>query len=166
MTPFVPVMDKKYPLRAAVYDAFRKRSPLISKAKAYEQIAVQFNLSVPTVQRYVRRMESGSMFALPEGRQGRHVYAWSDEALSFFTNFFGFTESHAFKGGLVEIYAFFYDVVIGNDCIGWNRNIFLFFRLARHGDDGAAYDQNGQCSEPDRFPGNSFVFKKRYPLKE
>ncbi|MBR1639034.1 MAG: Mu transposase C-terminal domain-containing protein [Treponema sp.] len=87
MTTFVPVTDKKFPLRSAVYDAFRKRSPLISKAKAYEQIAQQFNISVPTVQRYVRRMENGSMFALPEGRQGRHVYAWDDEALSFFTNF-------------------------------------------------------------------------------
>ncbi len=85
---FVPVTDKKFPLRAAVYDAYRKRSPLISKAKAYEQIAEQFNISVPTVQRYIRRMENGSMFALPEGRQGRHVYAWDDEALSFFTNFF------------------------------------------------------------------------------
>lgn len=87
MTPFVPVTDKKFPLRAAVYDAFRKRSPLISKAKAYEQIAEKFSISVPTVQRYIRRMESGSMFSLPEGKQGRHVYAWSDEALSFFTNF-------------------------------------------------------------------------------
>ena len=84
---FAPVTDKKFPLRAAVYDAFRKRSPLISKARAYEQIANQFNISVPTVQRYIRKMESGSMFALPEGRQGRHVYAWDDEALSFFTNF-------------------------------------------------------------------------------
>lgn len=87
MTTFVPVTDKKFPLRAAVYDAFRKRSPLISKKQSYEQIARQFNISVPTVQRYIRRMENGSMFALPEGRQGRHVYAWSDEALSFFTNF-------------------------------------------------------------------------------
>lgn len=84
---FAPVTDKKYPIRAAVYDAFRKRSPLISKAQAYLEIAEQFNISVPTVQRYIRRMENGSMFALPEGRQGRHVYAWSDEALSFFTNF-------------------------------------------------------------------------------
>ena len=84
---FAPVTDKKYPLRAAVYDAFRKRSPLISKARAYEQIANQFNISVPTVQRYIRKMENGSMFDLPEGRQGRHVYAWDDEALSFFTNF-------------------------------------------------------------------------------
>ena len=84
----LPVTDKKFPLRAAVYDAFRKRSPLISKAQAYVQIAERFNISVPTVQRYIRRMENGSMFALPEGRQGRHVYAWSDEALSFFTNFF------------------------------------------------------------------------------
>ena len=87
MTTFVPVTDKKFPLRSAVYDAFRKRSPLISKAKSYEQIAQQFNISVPTVQRYIRRMKNGSMFALPEGRQGRHVYAWSDEALSFFINF-------------------------------------------------------------------------------
>lgn len=87
MTTFLPVTDKKFPLRAAVYEAYRKRSPLISKAKAYEQIAEQFNISVPTVQRYIRRMENGSMFALPAGRQGRHVFAWSDEALSFFTNF-------------------------------------------------------------------------------
>lgn len=87
MTTFLPVTDKKFPLRAAVYEAYRKRSPLISKAKAYEQIAEQFNISVPTVQRYIRRMENGSMFSLPAGRQGRHVFAWSDEALSFFTNF-------------------------------------------------------------------------------
>lgn len=87
MTPFVPVTDKKFPVRAAVYDAYRRRSPLISKSKAYEQIARQFNISVPTVQRYIRRMEYGSIFSIPEGRQGRHVYAWSDEALSFFTNF-------------------------------------------------------------------------------
>ncbi|MBR1403453.1 MAG: Mu transposase C-terminal domain-containing protein [Treponema sp.] len=87
MQIFVPVTDKKFPLRAAVYDAYRKRSPLISKKRAYEQIAEQFNISVPTVQRYIRRMKNGSMFALPEGRQGRHVFAWSDEALSFFTNF-------------------------------------------------------------------------------
>lgn len=86
---FAPVItDKKYSLRAAVYDAFRKRSPLITKKQAQMQIARQFNISVPTVQRYIRKMENGSMFALPEGRQGRHVYAWSDEALSFFTNFF------------------------------------------------------------------------------
>ncbi|MBQ7619907.1 MAG: hypothetical protein IJS51_07230, partial [Treponema sp.] len=82
-----PVTDKKFPLRAAVYDEFRKRSPLVSKAKAYEAIARKFNISVPTVQRYVRRMANGSMFALPAGRQGRHVFAWDDEALSFFTNF-------------------------------------------------------------------------------
>ena len=72
MTTFVPNIDKKYPLRAAVYDAFRKRSPLISKARAYEQIATQFNISVPTVQRYIRKMENGSMFALPEGRPYRN----------------------------------------------------------------------------------------------
>lgn len=82
-----PVTDKKFPIRAAVYDEFRKRSPLVSKAKAYEAIARKFNISVPTVQRYVRRMANGSMFALPAGRQGRHVFAWDDEALSFFTNF-------------------------------------------------------------------------------
>ena len=84
---FVPITDKKYPLRAAVYDAYRKRSPLITKAQAYEQIAERFNISVPTVQRYIRRMESTTMFSIPSGRQGRHVFAWSDEALSFFTNF-------------------------------------------------------------------------------
>lgn len=84
---FAPVTDKKFALRSAVYDAFRKRSPLISKAQAYLEIAERFNISVPTVQRYIRKMENSSMFALPEGRQGRHVYAWSDEALSFFTNF-------------------------------------------------------------------------------
>lgn len=88
MKTFVPVTDKKYPLQVAVYDAYRKRSPLITKKQAYAQIGERFGISIATVERYVRKMQNGSMFALPEGRQGRHVYAWSDEALSFFTNFF------------------------------------------------------------------------------
>lgn len=88
MKTFVPVTDKKYPLQVAVYDAYRKRSPLITKKQAYAQIGEKFGISIATVERYVRKMQNGSMFALPEGRQGRHVYAWSDEALSFFTNFF------------------------------------------------------------------------------
>lgn len=88
MKTFVPVTDKKYPLQVAVYDAYRKRSPLITKKQAYAQIGEKFGISIATVERYVRKMQNGSMFALPEGRQGRHVYAWSDEALSFFKNFF------------------------------------------------------------------------------
>ena len=88
MKTFVPVTDKKYPLQVAVYDAYRKRSPLITKKQAYAQIGEKFGISIATVERYIRKMQNGSMFALPEGRQGRHVYAWSDEALSFFTNFF------------------------------------------------------------------------------
>ena len=88
MKTFVPVTDKKYPLQVAVYDAYRKRSPLITRRQAYAQIGEKFGISIATVERYVRKMQNGSMFALPEGRQGRHVYAWSDEALSFFKNFF------------------------------------------------------------------------------
>lgn len=89
MKTFVPVItDKKFPVRNAVYDAFRKRSPLISKAKAYEDIAKEFGISVSTVQRYIRKVETGAIFSQSEKKQGRHVYAWDDEALSFFKNFF------------------------------------------------------------------------------
>lgn len=87
MNTFVPVVDKKFPLRNAVYDAFRKRSPLISKAQAYEDIAKEFGLSVSTVQRYIKKIESGAVFDNASKKQGRHIYAWDDEALSFFTNF-------------------------------------------------------------------------------
>ncbi|MBQ6780246.1 MAG: Mu transposase C-terminal domain-containing protein [Treponema sp.] len=86
---FAPVItDKKHPLRCAVYDRFRRRNPLKKKAQVYAEIAEEFNISVPTVQRYIRKVENGGIFALPATRQGRHNFAWSDEAVSFFTNFF------------------------------------------------------------------------------
>lgn len=67
MKTFVPVItDKKFPVRNAVYDAFRKRSPLISKAKAYEDIAKEFGISVSTVQRYIRKVETGAIFSQSE----------------------------------------------------------------------------------------------------
>lgn len=89
MKTFVPAIpDKKFPLRNAVYDAFRRRSPLISKAQAYEEISREFGISVSTVQRYIRKVETGAIFSQPEKKQGRHVYAWDDEALSFFKNFY------------------------------------------------------------------------------
>lgn len=85
-TVFPVIPDKKHPLRRAVYDRFLQRNPLKSKVETYQEIANEFGISVPTVQRYIRRMESGSF--TESGRQGRHVYAWSDEALNFFTNFY------------------------------------------------------------------------------
>ncbi|WP_147613838.1 Mu transposase C-terminal domain-containing protein [Treponema pectinovorum] len=88
MKTFVPVVDKKFPLRNAVYDAFRKRSPLISKAQAYDDIARKFNISVSTVQRYIKKIETGAVFDQVAKKQGRHIYAWDDEALSFFNNFY------------------------------------------------------------------------------
>lgn len=83
--PIVP--DKKHPLRCAVYDRFRRRDPLKSKAVTYQSIAQEFGISVPTVQRYIRQVESGKI-SDPAKKQGRHVYAWDCEALSFFTNFY------------------------------------------------------------------------------
>ena len=79
--------DKKHPLRCAVYDRFRSRNPLESKKQSYSKIASEFGISVPTVQRYIRRMEQG-IFYNASRKQGRTVYAWDNAALSFFTMFY------------------------------------------------------------------------------
>ena len=86
MQVFVPVVDKKHPLRCAVYDRFMRRNPLKTKLEVYNEIAEEFGISVSTVQRYLKTVESG-VFIDESKKQGRHVYAWDDEALSFFTNF-------------------------------------------------------------------------------
>lgn len=87
MQTFVPVVDKKHPLRCAVYDRFMRRNPLKTKVEVYNEIAEEFGISVSTVQRYLKTVESG-VFIDESKKQGRHVYAWDDEALSFFTNFY------------------------------------------------------------------------------
>ena len=87
MQAFVPVVDKKHPLRCAVYDRFMRRNPLKTKLEVYNEIAEEFGISVSTVQRYLKTVESG-VFIDESKKQGRHVYAWDDEALSFFTNFY------------------------------------------------------------------------------
>lgn len=87
MTGFSPVVDKKHPLRCAVYDRYMRRNPLRTKLETYHEIAREFGISVSTVQRYINKMESG-VFIDESKKQGRHVYAWDDEALSFFTNFY------------------------------------------------------------------------------
>ncbi len=79
--------DKKHPLRCAVYDRYIRRNPLQTKLQTYEAIAKEFNISVSTVQRYIEKMQSGK-FTDSAKKQGRYVYAWDDEALSFFTNFY------------------------------------------------------------------------------
>lgn len=85
---FIPLPpDKKHPLRCAVYDRYIRRSPLKTKMQTYQDIAKEFNISVSTVQRYIDRMQSGK-FTDSAKKQGRYVYAWDDEALSFFTNFY------------------------------------------------------------------------------
>lgn len=87
MNGFLPVVDKKHPLRCAVYDRYIRRNPLKTKVETYNEIAKEFNISVSTVQRYITKIESG-VFIDESKKQGRHVYAWDDEALSFFTNFY------------------------------------------------------------------------------
>ena len=87
MNGFIPVVDKKHPLRCAVYDRFMRRNPLKSKADTYREIADEFGISISTVQRYLKKIECG-VFIDESKKQGRHVYAWDDEALSFFKNFF------------------------------------------------------------------------------
>ena len=87
MQTFVPVVDKKHPLRRAVYDRFMRRNPLKTKVEVYNEIAEEFGISVSTVQRYLKTVESG-VFIDESKKQGRHVYVWDDEALSFFTNFY------------------------------------------------------------------------------
>ena len=79
--------DKKHPLRCAVYDRFMRRSPLETKSASYIKIAAEFGISVPTVQRYIRKMQQG-IFYDTGSRQGRTVYRWDAEALSFLESFY------------------------------------------------------------------------------
>ena len=79
--------DKKHPLRCAVYDRYMRRDPLKKKRTVYREIAEEFGISSETVARYIKRMETGR-FTQPERKQGRYIYAWDDEALRFFTNFY------------------------------------------------------------------------------
>lgn len=116
METFFPVIpDKKHPLRCAVYDRFMRRNPLKTKVETYEEIAREFGISVPTVQRYIRRMESGKFIDTTK-KQGRHVFAWDDEALSFFTNFY--LAAMAEVGGCTVRNAYNYTKAKAQEC-GW-----------------------------------------------
>lgn len=76
--------SSKLSLKRTVYDAWLRRPAGLKKKTAEAQLALQFKLSVSTVHRYIKEMQIYGEGGAPKyGTQGRTLYAWSEDALTF-----------------------------------------------------------------------------------
>lgn len=74
----------KLSLKRAVYNSWLRRPAGIKKRTAMANLSQEFKISVSTVQRYIREMQRYGEGGAPRRRtQGRTMYAWSEEALTF-----------------------------------------------------------------------------------
>lgn len=74
----------KLSLKRAVYNSWLRRPAGIKKRTAMANLSQEFKISVSTVQRYIREMQTYGEGGAPRRRtQGRTTYAWSQEALAF-----------------------------------------------------------------------------------
>lgn len=82
-------VSPKLSLKRSVYDSWIRRAPGMGKLAAAAYIAAEFDISVSTVQRYVRELKTYGDGGAPKCRtQGRKLFAWDDAALAFMRSFY------------------------------------------------------------------------------
>lgn len=82
-------VSSKLSLKRSVYDSWIRRAPGMGKLAAAAYIAAEFDISVSTVQRYVRELKTYGDGGAPKCRtQGRKLFAWDDAALAFMRSFY------------------------------------------------------------------------------
>ena len=82
-------VSPKLSLKRSVYDSWIRRAPGMGKLAAAAYIAAEFDISVSTVQRYVRELKTYGDGGAPKCRtQGRKMFAWDDAALAFMRSFY------------------------------------------------------------------------------
>lgn len=80
--------DLKHAKKINVYDDWRRRPTGLSKHEAVLQIASKYGISGETVRRYIKEIETNGYRPSIKNTQGRRIYAWSPEALSYLKSFY------------------------------------------------------------------------------
>ena len=81
--------SSKLSLKRSVYDAWLRRPAGLPKKLAEQRIAQEFEISPRTVSRYVKEISLYGDGGAPKlSTQGRTLYAWDEEALTFMRSFY------------------------------------------------------------------------------
>ncbi|MGI0510551.1 HTH domain-containing protein [Treponema denticola] len=80
--------NKKHREKVAVFEAWQTRRPGLTVRMAEEELSDRFGLSVSTVRRYIKEIRENGYLPVEKPKQGRSVFAWDNEALSFLKAFY------------------------------------------------------------------------------
>ncbi|MDR2049320.1 MAG: Mu transposase C-terminal domain-containing protein [Treponema sp.] len=80
--------ETKHILKVKVYEEWLRRPLGVHQFLAEQRLAEKFAVSVSTVRRYVKDIDENGYHPPARPRQGRKVYAWSQEALDFLKAFY------------------------------------------------------------------------------
>ncbi|MDR0709463.1 MAG: Mu transposase C-terminal domain-containing protein [Spirochaetaceae bacterium] len=80
--------ETKHLLKVKVYEEWLRRPCGMPHFLAERRLAEKFGISVSTVRRYVKDIDENGYHPPVRSRQGRKVYAWSQEALDFLKAFY------------------------------------------------------------------------------
>lgn len=96
--------NKKHREKVAVYEAWISRRPGLTNALAELELSDRFGISVSTVRRYIKEIKENGYLPTIKPVQGRSVFAWSPEALSFLKTYYLAAEHDIGKGTVRNAY--------------------------------------------------------------